>query len=605
MPNGKAVGRPIMGSSEGAAEREASATAQTLILRVLSAEDPEAELREVAYQIGRQVAHGLLDRVLWADMLRTAAIKVQLVAEHGEDAVQAIIAAGFDQGQDAAADDLRIEAEAGKAQADVDQRRGRGRGGTAADRLIDAALAQGLILYHAPDGTAFADMTVADHVETWAVRSASFKRWLRRVFYEETGGAPNGETLETAVGALEARAQFDGATRPVGLRVAEQAGNIYIDLCDDRWRVIEVSVSGWSVLDKAPVKFRRTKAMLALPEPVPGGTVSVLEQHLHMSGAAYVLSVSWLLAALRGRGPYPILVLAGEQGTGKSTVTRMLRRLVDPSVAALRTLPKDDRDAFIAASNAHVQAFDNLSGIPVAMADTICRLSTGGGHATRKLHTDSEEEIIDALRPVILNGIDDVATRSDLVDRALAVTLDVIPEEERRTEEQVWAAFDADAGRIFGGLLDALVHGLAHLSKVVLPRKPRMADYAVWVAACEPMLWEPGQHLRIYQANRVETREVVLDADAVAGALREHMTGRDSRTTTLVDLLADLTLLVPDQVKRQAAWPATPRGLSSRLKRLAPALRGVGITIQPVDKDSRSRRARIRIDHTPQEGESS
>jgi hypothetical protein len=82
------------------------------------------------------------------------------------------------------------------------------------------------------------------------------------------------------------------------------------------------------------------------------------------SDAEFVLVVSWLLACLRNRGPYPVIVLSGEQGSAKSTFSAILRALLDPNTAPLRALPREDRDLFIAANNGYVLAFDNVSGLP-------------------------------------------------------------------------------------------------------------------------------------------------------------------------------------------------------------------------------------------------
>ena len=72
-----------------------------------------------------------------------------------------------------------------------------------------------------------------------------------------------------------------------------------------------------------------------------------------------------------------------------------------------------------AASNGHVLAFDNVSGLPAWISDTLCRLAAGGGFAVRQLYTDQDEVLFDAARPVILNGIEDIVTRPDLADRAV------------------------------------------------------------------------------------------------------------------------------------------------------------------------------------------
>jgi hypothetical protein len=457
-------------------------------------------------------------------------------------------------------------------------------GGTQAQTLIEIVTRDHIELYHAPDGTAYADINVNGHRETWPLKTTGFRGWLRRVYYLKTGGAPNAEAMSTAMGVIEARARFDGVERPVFLRVAECDGKIYLDLCNDSWQAIEIDPDGWRLVDAPPVRFRRTPGMLPLPEPVRGATLDELKQHLHVDENGYILAVSWLLASLRGCGPYPILALTGEMGTGKSFTARNLRSLIDPHTASLRSPPRDARDLYVVAMNGHVLIFDNLSSISADLSDCLCRLSSGGGFSTRALYTDSEEVIFDGARPIALTSITDVASRSDLADRLVVVRLEVIPDEERRPAVELLAAFEAARPRILGALLDAVSHGLMQLPHVRLNRLPRMADYAIWINACETAIWAAGMHLSAYEANREDAAEVVLEADPVAAALRQHMERRAEITTTAKDLLAALNPLVSDHVRRSWAWPQTPRGLSGQLARLAPALRRIGITIEKPDK---------------------
>jgi hypothetical protein len=448
-----------------------------------------------------------------------------------------------------------------------------------ADRLIGIATSGEIELYHAPDGTCYADIPSNGHRQTWPLKSTGYRRWLRRAYYEATGGAPNGESMTTAIGVIEAKAQFDGQERSVHLRAAEHGGRIYLDMCDATWRVIEICADGWRIVSNPPVRFRRTAGMRALPEPTSGGEIDELRHYLQLKFAAYVLVISWLLAAMRGRGPYPILALAGEQGVGKSTAAELLRRLIDPHAAALRALPHNNRDLYIAANNGHVIALDNLSGIPTEISDSLCRLATGGGFATRALHTDSDEILFTGQRPIILTSIEDVATRSDLADRALLVTLEPIADHKRRSERELWAGFEEAAPRILGAVLDALAHGLCRLPETRLTKLPRMADYALWAAACETALWPAGTHVDAYANNRRQAVDTVLDADPVAMALRQHLDGSakwEGTATALLDVLGEL---VAEHIRRSRDWPASARALSSRLTRLAPSLRRVGITI--------------------------
>ena len=219
---------------------------------------------------------------------------------------------------------------------------------------------------------------------------------------------------------IEAKAHFDAPERPIFIRVGGLDGRLYLDLGDEAWRAVEIDSDGWRVIDNPPVRFRRAAGMQPLPMPVPGGSVERLRSFLNVqSETDFVLVVAWALACLRDRGPYPVIVLSGEQGSAKSTFSAILRALLDPNTAPLRALPREDRDLFIAASNGHVLAFDNVSGLPAWISDTLCRLATGGGFAVRQLYTDQDEVLFDAARPVILNGIEDIVTRPDLADRAL------------------------------------------------------------------------------------------------------------------------------------------------------------------------------------------
>src|SRR3954451_3839927 len=148
----------------------------------------------------------------------------------------------------------------------------------------------------------------------------------------------------------------------------------------------------------------------------------------------------------------------------------MLRALVDPNVAPVRALPRDERELMIAANNGHVLAFDNVSGLPPWLSDALCRIASGGGFTTRQLYTDSDEVLFDAQRPIVLNGIEDIVTRADLADRAILLTLAPIPEEKRKSEEELQAEFEAARPTILGGLLDGVAHGLAQLPLTKLDR---------------------------------------------------------------------------------------------------------------------------------------
>lgn len=473
----------------------------------------------------------------------------------------------------------------------------RGRGPTQADILI--GLAQSADLFHTADDAGFADLDINGHRETWPIRGKGFRRWLARRFFKATGGAPSSEALQSALNVIEARAHFDAAERQVHIRVGGLDGRLYLDLGDETWRAVEIEPTGWRVIENPPVRFRRASGVKPIPIPVAGGSIETLRSFLNVqTDADFVLVVAWALACLRNCGPYPVIVLSGEQGSAKSTFSAILRALLDPNTAPLRALPREDRDLFIAASNGHVLAFDNVSGLPAWISDTLCRLATGGGFAVRQLYTDQDEVLFDAARPVVLNGIEDIVTRPDLADRAVFLTLEPIPEERRRPEAELWAAFQSERPRLLGVLLDAVVEGLKRLPETRLPRLPRMADFALWATACETALWPAGTFWAAYSSNREDAVEGVIDADPIAAAVRALMAARTEWTGTASELLGALGVMAGERVAKAKTWPDSPRALAGRLRRAATFLRKIGIEIG-FGREGRARTRVIRITTAP------
>jgi len=471
-----------------------------------------------------------------------------------------------------------------------------------ADVLIE--LASSVELFHDRDDVGYARFDVNGHKENWPIRSKGFKRWLARGFYESTQSAPSSEAMQAALGVLEARAQFDAPEHEVHVRVAGHDDCIYIDLADRNWRAIEIDQGGWRIVDSPPVYFRRSSGMKPLPEPVAGGSVKDdLRPLLNVkTDDEFVLTVAWLLAALRPSGPYPVLALAGEQGSAKSMRANFLRALVDPNSVPLRALPRSEHDVFIAARNSHVLAYDNASGLPDWVSDTFCRLATGGGFSTRELYTDQDEVLFASKRPIILNGIDDIATRPDLADRSIVQTLAAISDERRKLESELWADFERKRPGILGALLDAVSHGLKTLPDVKLDRKPRMADFAVWVTACECALWTKGTFIAAYAGNIEQAVETVLENDQVAAALRTYMDiTSDGFTGTAADLLKALSDLASETQQKAKGWPKGPAVLAKALRRIAPPLRKIGIDVA-FERENRQRRiiiASVKMGETP------
>jgi hypothetical protein len=430
-------------------------------------------------------------------------------------------------------------------------------------------------LFHDEGGDAYARVQVGDHAEVFLINSADYRDCLSRAYFDLSGSGANRNATGDALSTLSAMARFTGPCEPVHLRIGSSGDGIVIDDGSRSWRCITVNADGWCCTSRRIVNFRRSGKPLALPTPTTGD-LSRLWRYVNVEKADRVLIAAWLLAALCPHGPYPILLLLGEQGTGKSQSSRTLKRFTDPSGVPLRAPPRDDKDLLVAALSSWVLALDNLSGATPQMSDALCRLSTGGGFSARRLYTDSDETLIAVQRPVILNGIDDLASRPDLAERCIHLTLP--PLRQRATEADMAASFTEDAGPIMAAILDGLTLALHDVNTVNIGTLPRMADFAKWAAAGVPAMgFTRDEFVTAYRRNQSDAVALGLESSSVASSIRKIVECTGTWKGTARELLFRLNQDANDCDRRLPGWPHSPKGLTTVLRRLAPSLRHVGI----------------------------
>lgn len=440
---------------------------------------------------------------------------------------------------------------------------------------ILVGLAKDMVLFYDEQSSAYAKVKVKNHSEIWPVRSSDLKLILIGRYMEQNEDkAPSGQALSDALTALEAMARIHGEKKGVHVRIAETDDAIYLDLCNDKWQVVEIKKEGWQVVDESPVYFKRSKIMQPIAAPTKKGNINDLKPFINFSDETeYKLIIAWLLSTFKENSPFPILTIQGEQGSSKSTTTKVLRALIDPSSLPLRALPRDEKDLAIAANNTWILAFDNLSGLSNQMSDALAKLSTGGGLATRKLYSDDEEAVFNTMRPAILNGIDDIGKRQDLLDRSILINLPSISEAKRSDEKSFWKAFQHKQADIMGALCDVVSKALGELPHTTLTSKPRMADFALWITAAETALeWQTGEFMSIYNSNRDKAIDQGLESDPFATAVMELMKRNEEWIGNASQLLAEAARFADERTVRSNAWP-TARSVRNRLRRINPAMK--------------------------------
>jgi putative DNA primase/helicase len=489
--------------------------------------------------------------------------------------------------------------------------------------------------FHNSEREGFASIRNDGHRENYEISSPRFKLWVRHEFWrrekerlEATALDVEGALHEGAIKAempavvrdsdlgdairqLESIALFEGRQEEVHIRTAGHDDRVYIDMGDDAWRAIEVSPEGWRIVEgeEIPVRFIRPKGLLALTEPAPSGEGS-LDGLLNLLNLGEgedakrnrILILAWLSHAYLPTGPYPVLTLTGPQGAAKSHALRILRNLVDPSVAPGSTKPRSEHDAYIDASANWVIAYDNLPTVPPWLSNVLCDIATGG-FRTRTLYTNRDQEIFQDKRPIILAGIGSVATRSDLLDRAAIVNLPRIDPKARRKEATISRMLREAQPQILSALLDAVCAGLARKDDVVLEELPRMADFAVWGIATEEALGgERGDFVAAYTESRQDASDVALEAWALSDTFIEFAHQFEGEKNawegTATALLKRLNDRVEDEdLKRGKEWPKSASSLSAQINALVPDLLEIGINVESA-RNKKKRTLRVFVAET-------
>ncbi|MFI2633929.1 ATP-binding protein [Streptomyces collinus] len=465
----------------------------------------------------------------------------------------------------------------------------KGRGPSQASLLV-ALARERYELFMSEDGRPYGVKVDGANIARPLRGKAGLRSQLARIFTDEhDGSVPSQSALADAMTVLEGVAQ-DADPRVPHVRVARSDGGIVVDLADADGRCVIIRPTGWERAARSPVLFRRSGAMKPLPEPVRDGDgLAKLRAMLNTDDEGFQLLVAWLVAAFIPDLPHPILTFRGEQGTGKSYSAKMVIGIVDPSGAPKRTAPRDIKSWATQAFNSWALCLDNVSVIADWLSDALCRAVTGDGIVDRALYTDDDVVVLEFRRVLAMTTIDAGALAGDLAERLLTIELHTIPDRRRREEADLDAAYADAHAAILASLFDLLADVLAVLPDVQLEERPRMADFARVLAAVDKV---KGWHtLDSYKATARDAVADVLEGEPFAQAVVALVdrAGPEGVTLTASELLERVA--APDKLPRK--WPKDPTRAGGQLKRLAPALRTIGIEVDDSKRGPKPKKQRL------------
>lgn len=436
---------------------------------------------------------------------------------------------------------------------------------------------------------------------TEKITSKNFKRFIRKAL-RDVNLSLNDNQLKEVIADIESEAVFDGKRGTVYNRVGKtETGNILINPCYDSGDIIEVTPEGWTIrqpythdkkntLKDIPIMLK-TKGMKSMPFPVRGhGNLIDLEQFLR-SGKddnKFLLVSSFIIQSFFYDGPFPIIVIVAEKGSGKTFSTMILKSIIDPHEAPTLSIPRDPRDMFSTAGVSWVLAYDNFSKVQQWLSDLFCRFSTGNATIDRELFTNGEAYIFSAKRPGIVNGINDFFSQPDVLERSIIFENKRIIPAERKPEQQLLREFNEKLPGIFFDILELLSTVLRTLPDITVESPTRMADFChIGEATCQAMGYEEGIFLEAYRDNLKQANDITLESSIVAPVIKTLVENQISFRGTATDLLEKLNNLEPE-LSRSKYWPKTGTVLSGTLKRLAQNFRETGISVE-IGRDRGSR----------------
>lgn len=457
-----------------------------------------------------------------------------------------------------------------------------------ADKLVYAAFDSCKEFFCDETGRAFAAIQKNDSLMVYAIRSREFKTWLAKSFYDSEGKTPNVVAMNSALSVIEGEALFNDKKHELKNRVAYSNGKIYYDLGNKEWEMVEISRKEWKIVPHNEVIFRRYPHHLPQVKPANNsGDYKIILKHLRPAIKAddEILMLSTIATFLISSIPHVIPNLYGAQGSAKTTVFKIIKRLIDPSSLKVLSFPDEKRELVQFIAHHYLAFFDNISHLSDWQSDILSRAATGEGFSKRELFSDDEDIIYNYLRCVGLNGINIPAIRPDLLDRSLLIRLERISKIERKKESEIWAKFEEDMPKILGGLFDVLVKALNIFPTVEkeLKQLPRMADYCCWGEAIARAIdYEPMAFYNSYMEKIGRQNLEAIAGNIVGDLVIEFMKDKKEWLDTPSKLLEQFEILAQDLKidTRRKNFPKAPHALTRKLNEIKANLQDIAILVE-------------------------
>ena len=376
----------------------------------------------------------------------------------------------------------------------------------------------------------YAIVSVEDHNETIELGSQRSIDWLVQAYYRKKEKILSSTVAENTINFVRAQSVFSPkiSRQKVFRRIGFVNGELFYDIGGSDWKIIKISSEGIRYIDyskESPI-FVRSKNITKQAQPCLKFDGNPLEEFQKLCRVDSDLFIVHLISLFLEGVPTPIMANLGHSGGAKTTVSGMIRQIVDPAGSAIAdnvtAFPNNSGDFAVQFQNNYLIGYENISSINQEKSDILCRVTTGTTITTRQHYTNDEEHLMKFQRKIILNGIEFDLAYEDLSDRTIQYWFERISEEERLSDAQVSSKFRALLPDLLGQIFEILSKAISIYPRVEEQCKkvPRMASFTVWGEAIyQTMGHKQGEFLELYKNAIKKNNDTLFESNPIISFL--------------------------------------------------------------------------------------
>ncbi|MEF9983455.1 MAG: hypothetical protein RR710_02815 [Oscillospiraceae bacterium] len=357
------------------------------------------------------------------------------------------------------------------------------------------------------------------HYELHNMKSQEFKAYLNNI-YGELSNEDKVPNMNQQLENLKADAIQNNKFSNIYTRIEGDIHEIHYFLSDEKWQSLKITEKGWDILSDKEMYFKKSPNSTAQVCPSTNGNIDLLREYVNLDNDSYLMFLCYLVHCLIPIKSHFAAIISSEKGSGKTTISKLIRKIIDPVKVTTTICPKSEKELANHLINNKIISFDNTKPLSDEFSDMLCSAITGSGISLRTLYTTSDEKIFTVQSILLLNGIDIIPSQSDLIDRAILFELLPLNNGNRKSDESLWQSFEEDLPSILGGIFDLVSLTLKELPYVKINKQHRMlASYQVMIATAiaigktqnefEKIFWESIEKLNFkYAANNDFTSQI-------------------------------------------------------------------------------------------------